>query len=513
MPSCCWPARYLPVVGVMAVAAAGAQAQTSAAEGAAAGRVFSIVPSFSVSETLTDNSRLTTNNRQAELITQVSPGLRIVSSGGRIKGFLDYSLSGLVYARHSAGNELQNSLNAFGTAEAIENWAYLDVSANVSQQSISAFGTQSRDASLANSNRTEVRTYSLSPYVRGRLADFANYEARVTQTSTTSSTSAASDATTSDASLRLSGSSSLSTVSWSANASHQVYDFSAGRQTENDLFRAALTWAVDPELRFSAIGGYEANNLVSADKQGHSISGLGVDWLPTERTRLSATAERRFFGISHALDFTHRTPRTVWRFSDSRNISTGLGQPTLGSQGTAFDLFYSLFASQQPDPALRGQLVNSFLQANGISPTATVFTASLASAVTLVRRQELSFALLGLRDTVLLAVSQGEARRLDSVVVVSDDFANSNLVRERGFTVSWAHRLTPQSALNLLASLGRTSGTVGSPSTTLRSVMLNWTNRVGARTNLILGARHAVFDSTSQPYTESAVTANLSFQF
>ena len=513
MPSLRRRPTGLPLIGLVAMAAAGAQAQTANSDAAATGRAFSIVPTFNVSTTLTDNSRLTPTDRQSDLITLVTPGLRITSNGGRVKGFLDYSLSGVVHAKNSSSNELQNALNAAVTAEAIENWAYLDVSANISQQTISAFGTQSNDSTLVNENRTEARTFSLSPYVRGSLAGLANYNARLTHTSTHSSASTASNVTSTDAALRLSGANSLGIMNWSADASRQVIDFSAGRQTENDRLRAVLTFAVDPQLRLSVIGGREANNYVSLDKQSHSITGFGIDWTPTERTKVSASGERRFFGNSHSFVFEHRTPRSVWRISDSRDISTGFNQPALGSQGTIYDLLFAQFASLQPDPVLRAQLVNDFLRAAGIPPSAVLPTGSLTSAVTLQRQQELSFALLGLRDTVTFAASQSEARRLDSVVAVSDDFANSNQVRQRALSVNWAHRLTPQSALNLLASLARTSGTVGSQSTSLRTIALNWTSSVGPRSNLVLGARHAVFDGATRSYTESAVTASLGIRF
>src|SRR5512143_3796182 len=57
--------------------------QFSRAPEATTGRTFSIVPTFSITETFTDNRDLTSTNRQSDLITQVSPGLRMTSTGGR----------------------------------------------------------------------------------------------------------------------------------------------------------------------------------------------------------------------------------------------------------------------------------------------------------------------------------------------------------------------------------------------------------------------------------------------
>lgn len=498
---------------VLVVAPGSAWAQVEAVPQSAAGRTFSIVPSLSITETFTDNSRLVTSGRQADLITQVSPGLRISSTSGRVKGFLDYALTGLVYARNSGSSEIQNSLNARANVEAIENWAFLDASANISQQAISAYGTQSVDSSSVNANRTEVRTFSLSPYVRGRVADLATYEARLTQAWTRGSSNAESDNSNSQATLRMEGDSGLRLLSWSADATRQVIDFSEGRRTEDDRLRGVLHFAVDPQLRLSLIDGRESNNYVSADKESHSTPGWGVDWTPTERTRLTVQREQRFFGKSHAFVFEHRMSRSVWRFSDTRDVSTGFGQSAPGSLGTAYDLFFTQFASLQPDPALRARLVDDFLQANGIPPSTKVFTGSQASAATLQRQQTLSFALLGIRDTLTFSASQREGRRLDTVVVAADDFANGNLVRQRGFSLGLAHRLTPQSALNLVASMDRTNGSTTAQATRLRSISLGWTGRLGPRSNASLTARHAKFDGSTEPYSESALSAALILQF
>jgi uncharacterized protein (PEP-CTERM system associated) len=492
---------------IAAVAAASVHAQAVVAPESVSGRGLSVVPTLSISETATNNVGLSSTDRRADLVSQVTPGIRVDSRGGRVRGFFDYSLTGIAYARESSNNDLQNALNSAVNVEAIENFAFVDFRGNISQQAISAYGTRSADSSLINGNRTEVRTFAISPYVKGRLASFADYEVRWTQNWTRNSSTDSANNTSSVGSLHFEGESGLRVVSWAADASHQVYDYAVGRRTVDDTVRAVVYVAVNPQLRLSLIDGEESNNILSADKESHTTPGFGLDWQPTERTQISGQYEKRFFGSSHNLSFVHRTPRTVWRYSDVQDVTTGFGQPVLGSLGTAYDLFFTQFASLEPDPALRASLVNAFLLANGIAPTTQVFTGSLASAVTRQRRQELSFALLGIRDTVTVSASQTQALRLDNTVVVADDFANGNLVRERGVSLGIAHRLPALGALNLLASIDRTTGNVTSQSTTLRSVSLYWTQQFSPRTNFSLGAHHSSFRSPSQPYSETGVTA------
>jgi uncharacterized protein (PEP-CTERM system associated) len=473
-----------------------------------------IAPSLSISEMLTNNNRLSGGSAGADAITQISPAIHIAGTSSRIKGFFDYSLNGLIYARSSGSNELQNALNGAGQIEAIENFAFVDVSANISQQLLSAFGTRSADSASINSNRTEVRSYSVSPYVRGRLSDFAAYDARLTYGGSRSGDNDAANSESWQAFLRLGGDNSARFVNWSVDASRSVVGYDVGPRSVDDRLRGIAYLAVDPSLRLSLIAGRESNNLLTGEAETHNTPGWGVDWTPTERTRISAVREQRFFGKSHAVLFEHRTPRSVWRYSDSRDISTGLGQPTLGQVGTIYDLFFAQFASLQPDPALRGQLVNEFLARNGVSATTPIFAQVLASTVTLQRRRDLSLALIGLRTTITFIGSQSEVRRLVDTVNVADDFSNGNTVRQRGFSAQVAHRLTPESSLSFIASLDRANGTTDSRSTKLLSFNAFWTTQLGSRTGLSLGARHAVFDgSSNDSYTESALTATVTYRF
>ena len=504
---CCHPVARFPAIGLMAMAALSSHAQDSVDR-----RAVAIVPRFSVTQTLTDNARLSADNKRFEAITQLSPGVHISSNAGRIQGSLDYALNGVVHARDSSASNLQHALRAFVRAEAVENWAYLDASASISQQNIAALGTQSPDPALNNSNRTEVSTFSIAPYVRGSLGGIANYEARLHHAGTNSDTSNA-DSTTTAATLRLSSDRQWARLGWFADASHQVVDFHAGRETESDRINAGLSFVVGPELSFSARGGREINNLVSLDRQSHVTSGFGLVWNPTERTRFTLDRDRRYFGHSHSIRFEHRTPKTVWKYLDVRDVSSGASSNSVANPVTVFDLLFAQLASEVPDPVQRALIVNDFMQRMGISPNALAVGGFLTAASSLQRRQELSFALIGVRTTITVSGFRTEGSRLDTVSTVVDDLANGNVLRQRGLSVTAAHRLTPDSSLMLTASQLNTSGTVGDRSTRLRSGLLTWSSRVGSRTHLSLGARHVRFASNTTPYTESALIGTLTLRF
>lgn len=504
-------ATSVPVAASLVVASAGAYAQASDSESGPK-RAVSIVPRVSVTETLTDNVRLSRDRKQTDLVTEISPGIRINVEGARVKGYFDYALNGVVHAKNSSSSSTQNALNTLGTLEAVDNLAFVDFSGSISQQAVSAFGTQSTDNTSINANRTEVSSYRISPYVRGRLGDTSNYEARYSRAMTSSNAAAASDVTTVDGLVKISGASAFRNLGWLADASRQRVDFNAGRLTEADRLSLGLSYAITPQLNVSANAGREANNYTSFNKRSSSTSGFGVNWSPSETTRLSASRDHRSFGEAHRLIFEHRTARTAWRFSDSRDVSATPNQTGIGSLGSVSDLLFSQFASIEPDPVLRARLVDAFLQANGISPNAVAINSFLTSALSLLRRQDLSFALLGVRDTITFLASRSETRRLDKISTVVDDLNASSVVHQRGFTVNYAHRLTPDYSLGVLASQQNTSGSSSLQDLRLRSLNVNVTGKVGKLAAVSVGLRRVVSSGTT-PYEETALLGGLTLQF
>lgn len=484
-----------------------------AASSAALAQV-TVTPRLTVTETITDNVSLSSANPQSEQITEITPGLRINIAGSRLKTYFDLDVSRVIYTQNTSesSTQIQNALNTFGTFEAVDNWAFVDFSGTISRQSVSAFGAQSADNTSVNANQAEVSDYRISPYVRGRLGYMADYEVRYSRSTTRSDSATASGVDTADTSAKLSGNSAFRNLGWSADASQQTVRYSAGRATEADRLNLGLTYTLTPQLNVFVSGGREANNFVTLDKESSSSTRLGLNWAPSDTTKLTASRSRRPFGDAHNLSFEHRSARTVWRFTDSKDVSTTPSQTGFGSIGNVYDMLFSQFASTEPDPIARAALVNAYLQAYGINPAATVVSNFLSSALSVQRSQNLSFSLLGLRDTITFIATRTQSKRLDTVSTALDDLANGSQVRQNGFNVNYAHRLTPDYSLGVSWSQQNTSGDNKTPDTRLRSLNLNVAGRVGKRTSVVVGVRHVVFDGPS-PYSETAVTGNLNVQF
>lgn len=473
-----------------------------------------VTPRVTVTETITDNVGLVGNNPQSEQVTEVTPGIRINMSGARLKTYFDLGLNQVIYAQGTSPNRrrIQNALNTFGTFEAVDNWAFVDFSGTVSQQSVSALGTQSAANTSVNANQAEVSNYRVSPYLRGRLFHAADYEARYSRTTSRSDSAAAPDVDTADTSFKLSGNSAFRSLGWSADAGRQTVAYSQGRTTESDRVSIGLTYTITPQLNVFASVGRESNNFVTLDKESDGTRSIGVNWRPSELTRLSASGSRRPFGDAHNVSFEHRSARTVWRFTDSKDVSTSPSQTGLVGLGSIYDLIFSQFASTEPDPIARAVLVDAFLQANGINPSATVVSSFLSSALSLQRSQNLSFSLLGQRTTITFLAARTESSRLDTLSTSVDDLATASKIRQQGVTINFAHRITPDYSLGVLWSKQKTFGDNNTQDTRLRSFNVNVSGRVGKRTSATVGLRRVNFDGVA-PYTENALTGNLNVQF
>jgi len=500
---------------VAAATAALASAGMVQAQEAANAPSLEVTPTLTVTQTLTDSYRSAGlpagSPRRSEAITTVGPGLRVVSRAGRVQGFFDYGLSGILHARDSRASEFLHRLSANGRVELLPQHLELNANAGISRQPTSAFGMQSVDGSLTQRNQSDLRTLSLQPVLRGVLGGEVALQASLN--------AGRSDGGVQLGSRHRGGQVSLSpavggrVVGWSLNASRQVSDFDGGRETTIDRAIASVIVRPDVDLQLSVRGGIERSDLAAVQSRQYDNFGAGLLWTPSPRTRVEIDADKRQFGEAHQLTLEHRFRRSVLRYTDSKSVNDGTSSNGAGQQVTAYALFFELFASQEPDPVKRDRLVRDFLQRNGISPDTPLGGGGfLTSAVSILRRQELSLALTALRTTYTLSAFQTTSERGDKVSGANDDLALGP-VRQRGLSVMVAHRLTPSSTLNLNLSSQRSRSQATASRNDLDSISLGWNTRLGPLSNLALTLRHAQYDSDVDPYTENALTAAFNTRF
>lgn len=485
-----------------------------------------VKPRITLTETWSDNIKVSRNQngKESGLITELAPGIRIEAKTARLKTYFDYALREQFYSTSSANNRTQNSLNTFGTLEAVSNWLFLDFSGRIAQQAISAFGPQSSGNTSINSNSTETSMYRISPFIRGNLAGAVDYSLRYNRSTTQSSASNVSNVDLSEWIGQLYGGTPFRNIKWSVDATQQTADYSLGRITESKRLSAMGTFTIVPQFRLSLSGGRESNNYASAEMESHPTHGYGFDWNPTERTQVSAFRERRFFGNAHRYSASHRFPLSSIRYTDTRNVSVLPNQFSSIGLGTIFDLVYQIcsqqLASTIADPAQLDHeaniCANNWIVQAGISPDTQVTSSFLSSRATIQRSQQLALALQGVRNTLTLLFIRGENQSLLASSAVNDDFLlnNTNSIRQRGISVNLSHQLSAISRLNMMISRQESTSTgVSAQKVTSMMYQGNLTTKLGSRTNGGISIRHTEFDSAANPYTENALIGTLSVIF
>jgi uncharacterized protein (PEP-CTERM system associated) len=279
-----------------------------------------------------------------------------------------------------------------------------------------------------------------------------------------------------------------------------------------DTVNGRLSYAVDPTLVVSALAGVDSNNLLTPNMKSYQSKGLSLDWRPSERTRVYVERSNRYFGKGHNVEVEYRHRRSVWRFVDTRDVSTGQLDANSASMGSLSGLIEGLI--DQPDPVLRAQEVNRRLEQLGLPANFEVFPGFLTSAASVQRTQELSLGLFGQRNAVVFAVSRNNTRPLAPALInLGDDFGLTQAIQQRAWTASFAHRLTPLTALNVVYTRQSNQSIDNAAlKNRLSSMTLGMTTRLGYRTSGVLQFRHSVYEG-SNPYRENAVLGVLTHRF
>jgi uncharacterized protein (PEP-CTERM system associated) len=447
-----------------------------------------------------------------DAVLQVRPGVQISAGAGRLRGHLDYSLNAIHHTQAVLGSDqadsLQHSLNAAFNAELVERRAFVEASANITQQALSAYGQQSVDGTQINGNRSEVSQVSVRPYVQGNLAGWATYRVGLNADATHAAGSPTPNSHNTGASLTLGSASTGAWLGWGASATQQRTNFGS-QATDSSRLSVSLLMRPDPEWQGSLRGGTESTAIGSFYRKTYNNWGGELRWTPSPRTTVQVAGDQRYFGGSHQVLLEHRFPTSSVRYTSSRDAydaasGFGVGQPV-----TIYQMLYAQLASVQPDPALRDQLVRDTLLTLQLNGNARVAGGFVNGGATLQRRDDLSMTYLGRRSNFTLQAFSSESRRIDTTTLGVD----TTPVRQAGLNATIIYRLSPVTSVNLSGSGLRTSGTATQAGNRLKSVTLSASKRLTKFASASLSARYSDFDGASNPYREAGLSASLSLRF
>ncbi|MCU0804990.1 MAG: TIGR03016 family PEP-CTERM system-associated outer membrane protein [Burkholderiales bacterium] len=479
-----------------------------------------LTPYVNVQETLTNNVNLQPKDQaQADLVTQITPGLRIQGNGARVSlnGFV--AATGLFYINTGAqNNRVIPQVGLLGRWEAIEKFFFVEASANVQQTFYTPFGPQPSGLANATNNLYTTSSYRVSPYIQGVMAGNISYYLRNDNiwTSLGGAPVSVSDSYTNVLSAQLS--SPVDPFGWQVQGYRSNVTFTDQSQAFlTELARLRLLYAINPQLQVSLDGGYEHNDYPATQYSG-AIYGAGFRWTPTPRTNVVGNWEQRFFGSSYYLLAEHRTPLSVWSLNASRGISSFPQALATLPAGNVDLLLNASLQSRIPDPVARQAAVDQIIQQRGLPTTLTGPLTLYNQQILLLEQVRATFGILGARNSLFFNAFWVKTQPITaSGTVIPSIGANvlTNNNEQYGVSAVFSHNLTAITSLNLSATGLRTDSlppqTLETKQYILRAVV---NTQLSAKTTGFVGLRYTWFDSNAfNDYTEAAAFAGLNHTF
>jgi len=428
----------------------------------AQGSDWALSPSFKILETYTDNVALASQgNERSDRITQLSPGLDLTHQGRRLKVKGDYTLNHVSYANSQVSASTFHELNALANAELLQDLFFFDARASVNQHNASPFGPQSTNNLNLTNNRTEVRTFSVSPYMHKEFGQTASAELRYSHDYVTSSTAGLLQDNTDRIQLNVNSGSVFRTFGWGFNYSNQTLHYRNASNVDLGSTSGTLRYLPSQEIAFSMTGGYEKNTYVSVSgKPAGTFWLAGVSWTPSPRTSIDAKIGNRFYGRTYALASSHRTRYSVWSLGYQEEINTAQSMFAVPATLNTANFLDTLWKNSIPDPTARQQVIESFIQNTGLPTSVAQSVNILTNRVFLQKSLNGSVALNTAKTTLLVSLyntsREGQSPIQSDVTFVGPAQALlEDSTRQTGVNATFNWRLTQKTALNLNAGDSR----------------------------------------------------------
>jgi uncharacterized protein (PEP-CTERM system associated) len=482
-----------------------------------------IVPTLDLRETYSDNIRLAPKGAESsDFVTVISPGISITNDGPRLKLRANYAYQYIGYKSDSTGSSSYHKLDATAKADLIKELFSVDGMAGISQQNISLLGPHAASNVEVDPNRVSVRTAMLSPYLHHNFGGIVSGEARYTRTQVSTSGNAPLSSSIDDARLSLSSGPAFRTLGWGLHYDKQRTQQSQSNNVDSTTAGADLRLRITPQFSLTSTIGYDKFDYVAganaATPSGKYYTG-GFVWTPTDRTSLSASIGKRYYGTTYSLNTTTRSRHTVWHVGYDESVTTTPQQFSLTSTDSTSNLLNQMFLSEIPDPVLRQQAVDRFILSTGL-PTSLSRTLNYVSNQFFVQKAlQASLAINGLKNTVLLTATN-TVRRPQSVdpatvVLVPGGVVTTGNTRQLGASALWSFKVSGRSNATLGADYSRIKEETVNGEQRLKSYRATFSHQFQPKLSGVLEVRRTeqASDLGINAYRENAVSAFMSLKF
>lgn len=391
-------------------------------------------------ERWTDNVFLSSQQRNADSITTLAPGLKLSERTRRLDLGLDYKLSYDQYALHDDQSGFRHSGLGLLNSELIEDRLFVDLRGSISEQATNPNAPSEASSRASSVNSTRVGLISITPRWREKIGDVAvtqvslgHDESQILSSSaggdSGSGTAAKLNNTSSNrAKIEASSGESFTRLLWTVSSSAAQSEQSGSGGT---LTQAAQQLGLETRLSsdfglLSSVGFDTIHGQgIDSDKIGGVFVIGGVHWTPSPDTEIRVGVGRRYGETSPFAMIEHKLgPRTTVRVAQE-----------VGIVSDALNQFAALNAVQRDD---QGHFVNPF---SGLIADPAGQTLTRSNAISRQETSSLMVRRAGALDTVTLTGSLTQQEILSNATAESGGAAGShNSVLS--LTLGWMHLMS-----------------------------------------------------------------------
>lgn len=490
-----------------------------------------VEPRVSLSQGYTDNvGRAST--RGGSMVTSVGLGLNASQNTSRLSFSLNYlGRTNYYWNAPTSGynGTWNNQLSASGRAMLYDDFLFVDADARIvllpTSVTAPVLAYDPTNFGVNPETLREFRTFSLSPFIRGKVfGNFANYELRYRAlTSNQFSSFGPTVREEHKVSGVLSNGSEFNRLRWSWSGDQLLRTFRDGREQTrvNSTVNVSYPMPGYPELRFGASALFDRVEFLDVDGKDYGFGwGATIDWTPSSRTQVSMGAFDRYFGRTGYFRGVYRSGQSVFNVNFSKDILTSTNDGLLyynpldsTTIGTGSTLGYS-------NPLTNTQLVTALLGPQGIvtllygAPSDVyIYDTRLTAGLTVASRRT-TIAASGFVSERTFSTSRPLTLVDPRLGVLTTTTQQATELRQRGLSLNVTHRVNNSETLSGYLLHSRTQFQTAVP-TSIQMTTLGGTYgiRLNNKSVASITLRHTTGRNNGSDFSENAIIGTFDTRF
>ena len=245
-------------------------------------------PYLSLTESYTDNLRLSATNEESELVTTLTPGFSLNRDGPTHSLNLDYQESYLFYREESGEETTQRRLNLASQHQLVRGSLFLDLSGTIQRQQVDLTASEDTEVGLIE-QRTESQSYRLNPYWLKKWGGVMQSRLDLSADGVRYPQSANEESDAVGVGLNLQSGNAFSNSNWSLDYRREKVEYQTLNPQEMERIGVVYRYATRSQL--GLIAHYDKEeDLTAKDADAdfrHESWQAGLEWRPTTRLQLS----------------------------------------------------------------------------------------------------------------------------------------------------------------------------------------------------------------------------------